>query len=110
MTEFFTHTVGTANYSAIFGGWTSPAYPDKQKGVWYNYIHQGLVDYSSSNFDGTVSAIAIAFALPGYRLRLAASNEVRTKRGEANAVLSTTIVRSEIYDQVDAGQLFITSS
>lgn len=103
MTEFFTHKVGTNNYSAIFGGWTADPSPIN-RGVWYNYIHQGKVDYISDNFDGGSEANAYAYALPGYRLKLYKS-DLTTVVADSNA--DTTKIRKKFTaGYCDAGQLF----
>lgn len=105
MTEFFTHKVGTTNYSAIFGGWTADRTPIN-KGVWYNYIHQGKVDYISANFDGASNADAYAYALPGYRLKLYKS-DLTTVVADSNAT-TTKIKKKSTASYCDAGQLFIS--
>lgn len=104
MSEFFTHKVDNINYSAIFGGWTADPSP-QNRGVWYNYVHQGKKNYASDNFDGTDGANAIAFALPGYRLKLY-GNSMSTERADSNALSQSTIKRVEIGGYCDGGQLF----
>jgi len=104
MTEFFTHKVGTTNYSAIFGGWTADPSPSN-RGVWFNYIHQGKIDYISTNFDGGSGADAIAYALPGYRLKLYDS-DMSTVTADANAISINKIRVKNILSDCDGGQLF----
>jgi len=104
MSEFFTHKVGNSNYSAIFGGWTADPTPSN-RGVWYNYVHQGKIDYVSGNFNGGSGSNAIAFALPGYRLRLY-GNSMSTERANSNALSQSTIISVEIGSYCDGGQLF----
>ena len=104
MSEFFTHKVGNSNYSAIFGGWTADPYP-QNRGVWYNYVHQGRKNYASANFDGGPNADAIAFALPGYRLRLY-DDDMSTQTADANALSQNTIKRVEIGGHCEGGELY----
>jgi hypothetical protein len=106
MSEFFTYTVNSNNYSAIFGGWTADPSPSN-RGVWYNYVHQNLIDYVSDNFDGGSAADGIAFALPGYKLILY-DNDGTTVRATSNAINSNTIVRSSTTSGVDKARLTIT--
>ena len=104
MSEFFTHKVGNSNYSAIFGGWTADKSPNN-RGVWYNYVHQGNENYVSGNFDGGSGANAIAFALPGYRLKLY-EDDMSTVIVDCNAVSYETIRREPINGLCEGGQLF----
>lgn len=104
MTEFFTHKVGTDNYSAIFGGWTSD-YSNKDRGVWYNYIHQGKVDYISYNFSGANDSDAVAHALPGYRLKLY-DDDMSTVVADSNAISINKIRYKYISGNCDGGELF----
>jgi len=104
MSEFFTHKVGNSNFSAIFGGWTADPAPSN-RGVWYNYVHQGKKIYISDNFAGGSNSDAIAFALPGYRLKLY-GNDMNTQRADVNAVSQKAILWLKISGYCDGGQLF----
>ena len=106
MSEFFTYTVGSANYSAIFGGWTADPNPNN-RGVWFNYTHQELIDYPSDNFDGGSDADAYAFALPGYKLVLYDTNGTSVS-ATSNAINSSVIVSAETSTNCDKGRLTIS--